>query len=37
LSGAVLSVSGGVDSALTLALLKRTTELPNSNLKNMGY
>jgi len=35
LSGAVLSVSGGVDSALTLALLKRTAELPNSNLKKI--
>lgn len=35
LSGAVLSVSGGVDSALTLALLKRTKELPNSNLKKI--
>lgn len=35
LSGAVLSVSGGVDSALTLALLKKVTELPNSNLKKI--
>ena len=35
LSGAVLSVSGGVDSALTLALLKQTAELPNSNLKKI--
>tara|TARA_B100000795_G_C22800549_1_gene441672 strand:+ start:930 stop:1817 length:888 start_codon:yes stop_codon:yes gene_type:complete len=35
LSGAILSVSGGVDSALTLALLKQTKELPNSNLKKI--
>jgi len=35
LSGAVLSVSGGVDSALTLALLKKAKELPNSNLKKI--
>jgi NAD+ synthase (glutamine-hydrolysing) len=35
LSGAVLSVSGGVDSALTLALLKKVKELPNSNLKKI--
>ena len=35
LTGAVLSVSGGVDSALTLALLKKTMELPNSNLKKI--
>tara|TARA_Y100000816_G_C25987301_1_gene515674 strand:+ start:100 stop:963 length:864 start_codon:yes stop_codon:yes gene_type:complete len=35
LTGAVLSVSGGVDSALTLALLKNTLELPNSNLKKI--
>lgn len=35
LSGAVLSVSGGVDSALTLALLKKTKELSNSNLKKI--
>lgn len=35
LSGAVLSVSGGVDSALTLALLKQTKDLPNSNLKKI--
>ena len=35
LSGAVLAVSGGVDSALTLALLKKTKELPNSNLKKI--
>jgi NAD+ synthase (glutamine-hydrolysing) len=35
LCGAVLSVSGGVDSALTLALLKQTKELPNSNLKKI--
>ena len=35
LSGAVLSVSGGIDSALTLALLKQTKELSNSNLKKI--
>jgi len=35
LSGAVLSVSGGIDSAVTLALLKYTMELPNSNLKKI--
>jgi len=35
LSGAVLSVSGGVDSATTLALLKYTMSLPNSNLKKV--
>jgi NAD+ synthase (glutamine-hydrolysing) len=35
LTGAVLSVSGGIDSAVTLALLKKTMELPNSNLKKI--
>lgn len=35
LSGVVLSVSGGIDSATTLALLKKTMELPNSNLKKI--
>jgi NAD+ synthase (glutamine-hydrolysing) len=35
LTGAVLSVSGGIDSATTLALLKKTMELPNSNLKKI--
>jgi NAD+ synthase (glutamine-hydrolysing) len=35
LSGAVISVSGGIDSAVTLALLKHTMELPNSNLKKI--
>jgi len=35
LTGAVLSVSGGIDSATTLALLKKTMELPNSNLKKV--
>jgi len=35
LSGAVLSVSGGVDSALTLALLKETMKLKDSNLKKL--
>ena len=35
LTGAVLSVSGGIDSATTLALLKKTMELPNSNLKRV--
>lgn len=35
LSGAVVSVSGGVDSATILALLKYTKELPNSNLKKI--
>lgn len=35
LSGAVVSVSGGIDSAVTLALLKYTMDLPNSNLKRI--
>jgi NAD+ synthase (glutamine-hydrolysing) len=35
LSGAVISVSGGIDSATTLALLKKTMEIPNSNLKKI--
>lgn len=35
LSAAVVSVSGGVDSAVTLALLKHTAELPNSHLKKI--
>lgn len=35
LSGVILSLSGGVDSAVTLALLLRTKELPNSNLKKI--
>jgi NAD+ synthase (glutamine-hydrolysing) len=35
LTGAVLSVSGGIDSAVTLALLRKTMELPNSNLKKV--
>ena len=35
LSGAVVAVSGGIDSATILALLKRTAELPNSNLKKI--
>jgi len=35
LSGAVLSLSGGVDSGVTLALLKKTIELKNSNLKKI--
>jgi NAD+ synthase (glutamine-hydrolysing) len=35
LSGAVLSISGGIDSATTLALLKYTMDLPNSNLKKI--
>ena len=35
LSGAVVSVSGGVDSATILALLKYTSELPDSNLKRI--
>lgn len=35
LSGAVISVSGGIDSATTLAILKKTMEIPNSNLKKI--
>ena len=35
ISGAVLSVSGGVDSAVTLALLVHTMSLPDSNLKKI--
>ena len=35
LTGAVLSVSGGIDSAVTLALLKKTMELEDSNLKKV--
>jgi len=35
ISGAVLSVSGGVDSAVTLALLVHTMSLSNSNLKKI--
>ena len=35
LSGAILSVSGGIDSAVTLALLKKNFELKNSNLKKI--
>jgi len=35
LSGAVVSVSGGIDSAVTLALLKTTMNIPNSNLKQI--
>ena len=35
LSGAVLSVSGGIDSAVTLALLHHTRNLPDSNLKKI--
>lgn len=35
LSGAVVSVSGGVDSATILALLKYTMNMPNSNLKKV--
>lgn len=35
LTGVVLSVSGGIDSALTLALLKYTMNLKNSNLKKI--
>jgi NAD+ synthase (glutamine-hydrolysing) len=35
LSGAVVSVSGGVDSATILMLLKRTLEMPDSALKNI--
>ena len=35
LTGAVLSVSGGIDSAVTLALLEKTHQLKNSNLKKI--
>lgn len=35
LSGAVVSVSGGIDSAVILALLKYTMEMPDSNLKKI--
>lgn len=35
LSGAVISVSGGIDSAVTLALLKNILTMPNSNLKQI--
>lgn len=35
LSGAVLSVSGGIDSAVTLALLNYTKNMENSNLKKI--
>ena len=35
LTGVVLSVSGGIDSALTLALLQKTKQLTNSNLKKI--
>jgi len=35
LSGAVISVSGGIDSSVTLALLKKVYELENSNLKKI--
>jgi NAD+ synthase (glutamine-hydrolysing) len=35
LSGAVVSVSGGIDSAVTLALLKFTLTMPKSNLKEI--
>ena len=35
LSGAVVSISGGIDSSVTLLLLKRVSELPNSNLKKI--
>ena len=35
LTGAILSISGGVDSAVTLALLKKTMELDNSNLQKI--
>ena len=35
INGAILSVSGGKDSAVTLALLKYTMEMENSNLKQI--
>lgn len=35
LSGAVVSVSGGIDSAVTLALLHYTMRLPDSHLKKI--
>jgi NAD+ synthase (glutamine-hydrolysing) len=35
ITGAVVSVSGGVDSGCILALLKYTLDLPNSNLKKI--
>jgi len=35
LSGAVISVSGGIDSAVTLALINHTLHLPESNLKKI--
>ena len=35
LSGAVVAVSGGVDSACTLALMKHTMNLPDSSLKKI--
>jgi NAD+ synthase (glutamine-hydrolysing) len=35
LSGAVVSVSGGVDSAVTLAMMKYTMGLPDSHLKKI--
>lgn len=35
LSGAVLSLSGGIDSAVTLALLKYTADLPDSSLQKI--
>lgn len=36
LSGAVVAVSGGIDSAVTLALLNFTLSIPNSNLKKIS-
>jgi NAD+ synthase (glutamine-hydrolysing) len=35
LSGTVVSVSGGIDSAVILALLKYTSQMPDSNLKKI--
>jgi len=35
LTGAVISVSGGIDSSVTLSLLKKIYELPDSNLKKI--